>query len=71
MTRLSLEARLEDLSLHHCVMDEDCLGDVIYQAFEDNPLLPGVVLVSEGGFYGMVSRRRFLESMSRAYGREL
>ncbi len=71
MERLNLDSTLADLHLHHSVVDETCLGRTIYQTFEENPVLPGVVLVSHGGFQGLVSRRRFLEAISRAYGREL
>jgi signal transduction histidine kinase len=34
-------------------------------------LLPGVILTEHGKFVGMISRRRFLEQMSRPYGLEL
>ena len=72
MARLHIHSTLEDLQLHHYVVESNCLGRTIYQTFEENPALPGVVLLAVNGeFQGMVSRRRFLEAMSRAYGREL
>lgn len=71
MERLNLDSTLADLHLHHFVADADCLGFTIYQAFEENPVLPGVVLVNCGVLQGLVSRRRFLEAISRTYGREL
>jgi len=39
--------------------------------FEGNPLLPGVLLMQENKFLGMISRRRFREQMSRPYGLDL
>jgi signal transduction histidine kinase len=47
------------------------LGKDVAQIFQDNPLLPGVILTEQGKFVGMISRRRFLEQMSRPYGLEL
>jgi hypothetical protein len=35
------------------------------------PILPGAVLFRDGEYAGMLSRRRFLEFMSRPYGLEL
>ncbi|MEL6385587.1 MAG: ATP-binding protein, partial [Cyanobacteria bacterium J06626_18] len=71
MKRLHISSRLEDLQLHYFRVDVSCSGQLVYQQFEDNPVLPGVVLAKGNTFVGMVSRRRFLEAMSRAYGREL
>ncbi len=71
MKRLHIGSRLEDLQLHSSKVDISCSGQSVYQQFENNPVLPGVVLVKDSTFAGMVSRRRFLEAMSRAYGREL
>ncbi|MEO1095251.1 MAG: ATP-binding protein [Cyanobacteria bacterium J06638_28] len=71
MKRLHIDSRLEDLTLHCFTVNSDCLGQSVYQTFDDNPLLPGVVLADGKTFLGMISRRRFLEAMSRAYGREL
>ena len=71
MKRLQIDSRLEDLQLHHFEMDVSCLGQSVYQRFEENSVLPGVVLTRDGVFVSMISRRHFLEAMSRAYGREL
>ncbi|MEM9002936.1 MAG: ATP-binding protein [Cyanobacteria bacterium P01_F01_bin.86] len=71
MKRLHIDSRLEDLKLHHFRVDVSCLGQFVYQRFEENALLPGVVLTQDNNLVGMISRRRFLEAMSRAYGREL
>jgi hypothetical protein len=47
------------------------VGMEVAQTFQHNPLLPGVSLTEQGKFVGMISRRRFLEQMSRPYGLEL
>nr|WP_242055111.1 ATP-binding protein [Nostoc flagelliforme] len=38
---------------------------------EKYPLLPGVILVEQGQFIGMISRRRLLEFLIRPFGQEL
>lgn len=72
MVGLHIHSTLEDLHLHHFVVRPATIGNEIYQALENDPVLPGVVLLSHNGeFRGIVSRRRFLEAISRPYGREL
>src|SRR6478672_8428567 len=71
MPTLSLESTLQELQLHDFQVNSDCLGSEVAQAFEANPLLPGVILVEDGELVGVISRRSFLEQMSRLYGVEL
>lgn len=68
---LGLESTLEELSLYDCQIEGSHLGIEVAQTFQTNPLLPGVILTERGEFVGMISRRRFLEQMSRPYGLEL
>ena len=68
---LTVQSQLADLILHHYQVEADCLGSEVASAFNTNPLLPGVILQDAGQFFGMISRRRFLESMSRPYGLEI
>lgn len=68
---LNLESRLEDLSLSEFQIESETTGIEVAKAFEGNPLLPGVILTEQGQLLGMISRRRFLEFMSRPYGLEL
>ncbi|MEO1351396.1 MAG: ATP-binding protein [Cyanobacteria bacterium J06635_15] len=71
MDKLNLDSSLESLKLYNFQVEIDNLGILAYQAFEQNSLLPGVILTRAGQFSGAISRRRFLEIVSRAYGREL
>ncbi len=72
MTGLQIHSTLADLELYQYAVKAPCLGRSVYQVLENNSLLPGVILLTTTGeFWGMISRRRFLEAMSRAYGREL
>lgn len=68
---LSLQSTLQELPLYDFTVESDRPGSEIAQAFQDNPLLPGVILTEKNQFLGMISRRRFLEYMSRPYGLEL
>ncbi len=69
--QLSLNSRLQELSLYDFHLELSALGRKATQAFEANPLLPGIILTERGKFAGMISRRRFLESMSRPFGLEV
>ncbi|WP_008317669.1 sensor histidine kinase [Leptolyngbya sp. PCC 6406] len=71
MAELQIDSTLGALRLHKFVVEGSCLGQVAYQQFEADPSLPGVILYEGKILIGMISRRRFLEAMSRAYGREL
>src|SRR4028119_10001 len=68
---LSLESTLKELSLYDFQVESSQLGMEAAQTFQGNPLLPGIFLMEQGKFVGMISRRRFLEQMSRPYGLEL
>lgn len=68
---LTLDSTLQDLHLHDFKMDWSRPGRDLRQAFDENPLLPGVILTQNSCFCGMISRRRFLEMMSRPYSLEL
>ena len=65
------ESTVLELSLYSFQMEAKQMGKEVAQAFEGNPMLPGVILTEFGQFIGMISRRRFLEHMSRPYGLEL
>jgi signal transduction histidine kinase len=68
---LRLESTLQELSLYDCQVECSHPGKEVAQTFQENPLLPGVILTEQNQFVGMISRRRFLEQMSRPYGLEL
>lgn len=68
---LSLESTLQELSLYDFQIEISRLCGEVAQSFQANPLLPGVILTDGGKFVGIISRRRFLEQMSRPYALEL
>jgi diguanylate cyclase (GGDEF)-like protein/PAS domain S-box-containing protein len=68
---LCLESTLQELTLYEAQIEPDCLGGEIIKIFEENPLLPGVIVAERGECVGLVCRQRFFECMSRPYSLEL
>lgn len=68
---LSLESTVGDLPLHDFAVETSQQGRDIATIFEQHPLLPGVILLEEGKFIGMISRRRFLEYLLHPQGLKL
>lgn len=66
-----LDSTLEELPLYDCEVKATDLGSNISQMLEADPLLPGVILTDRSEFVGMISRWKFLEYISRPFGREL
>ena len=71
VTDLTFESAMRDLPLYHCDIDVNQIGRELSVCFEDNPTLPGIILRDCKAFEGMISRRKFLELMTRPYGPEL
>jgi signal transduction histidine kinase len=68
---LHLDSTLEDLTLYDASIESERTVEEAIQIFEVNPLLPGMMITEQGNFVGMISRRRFFESMRRLYSLEL
>ncbi|MFB2938602.1 diguanylate cyclase [Aerosakkonemataceae cyanobacterium BLCC-F154] len=71
MQALSLESTLQDLFLYDFTIESSTLSHTVYKVFADNHLLPGVIITQQKLLWKMISRREFLERMSRPYGLEL
>jgi len=65
---LTLESTLKELAVFDFQVESSYLAKEVARLFQANPLLPGVILTVNGDFLGMISRRRFMERMSRPYG---
>ncbi|MCC3433709.1 MAG: diguanylate cyclase, partial [Microcoleus sp. PH2017_04_SCI_O_A] len=65
---LTLESTLKDLAVFNFQIEASSLAKDVARLFQSHPLLPGVILTVNGDFLGMISRRRFMERMSRPYG---
>lgn len=62
---LRSESTLGELPLYVFQVDIKCESIAITRIFEKYPLLPGVILLEEGKFAGMLSRLRLLEYLIR------
>lgn len=69
--RLTLDSTLADLPSHDFQVSASTLGQVVSQAFQTHPELPGVMIISEEQPLGIISRRKFFEWLSRPYGLEI
>ena len=68
---LSLDSTLQELSLYTFEVQTSCTGACVAQVFEKYPLVPGVILLSDGNYIGMLSRRQLLEFLIRPFGPEM
>ncbi len=68
---ISLESTLLDLPLSNCQIELTQQAKEVAQAFEENSMLPGVILTNGGNFVGIISRRLFFEKVNRRYGVEM
>ncbi|MEH2296045.1 sensor histidine kinase [Nostoc sp.] len=68
---LGLESTLQELPMYNFPVEINRTGMEVAHFLEKYPLLPGVILVEQGKFIGMISRRRVLEFLIRPYGQEL
>jgi signal transduction histidine kinase len=68
---LTLESTLEVLPLYEHQIEISCPGEEVSKLFAEDPILPGIILIDRGKLVGMLSRRRFMEHMSRPYALEL
>ena len=68
---LRIDSTLARLHLFECSLELSTPGQTLRTAFDRSPNLPGVILTIGSAFQGMISRRRFLELMSRPYSLEL
>ena len=68
---LSLESTLLDLPLYNCQIELTQQAKEVAQIFEENSMLPGVILTERGHFVGIISRRLFFEKINRRYGLEM
>lgn len=65
---LRLESTLQELPVWAVQIEIDRPGNELAILFEQEPLLPGIILTRNQQYEGMISRRIFFEQMSRPYG---
>ncbi|HLO85718.1 MAG TPA: ATP-binding protein [Nostocaceae cyanobacterium] len=65
---LELDSTLQELPVWTIQLELDRPGSELAEIFEQEPLLPGIILTKNQQCKGMISRRLFFEQMSRPYG---
>lgn len=70
-SHLTLNSTLADLPTDSFAVAVTTNGQVVADAFEENPDLPGVIVIDKEEVITAVSRRRFLEHVGRVYGVEV
>lgn len=65
------QSTLEELQLYTFEIEWNCPIGEAAKTFKANPVLPGVIIVQERKFVGVVSRRLFYEYMSRPHSWQL
>jgi len=68
---MDLQSTLLEMQLYDFKLESNCLAKEAAILFEENSALPGIIVTQEEQFIGIISRRRFLESLSRPYGLEI
>ncbi|BDI17873.1 hypothetical protein ANSO36C_36750 [Nostoc cf. commune SO-36] len=68
---LDLDSTLQELPMYNFSVEINHTAMEVASFLEKYPLLPGVILVEQGQFIGMISRRRLLEFLIRPFGQEL
>lgn len=71
MERLSLNATLADLPSFQCQVSSDTLGRVVGDLLNTHKDLPGVIVTEGGHICGLISRRKYLESVGKLFGLEV
>ncbi|MEA5564263.1 sensor histidine kinase [Anabaena sp. UHCC 0399] len=68
---LGLESSLQELPMYTFDVEVSFTGAEVAKYFDKYPSLPGVILVEQGKFRGMISRRRLVEFLIRPHGQDL
>jgi len=68
---LSRDSILADLPMHDFRVPPSMTGALVEEQFNQQPDLPGVIVLAPDVEMMMISRRRFYKHMSEPYGREL
>lgn len=71
MDDLKIDSTLADLPAHDLSVESETLGREVHELFAANPDAPGVIIVDQGEYQGMLPRSRFLECLSQPFSRDL
>ena len=60
-----------DLPFFDVQVSDTALGSEVARLFEENPSLPGIVVMHEDQYFGMVCRNQFFQRLGRPFGIEI
>ena len=67
----SVESTLAEIPGHLTALGAATTGEELGELFAKNPELPGVILLDQDRFSGIISQAHFYKCVSRAFGREI
>ena len=68
---LTIDSTLTDLPTHDLLVEGGTRCHDVHQLFASHPSAPGVIIVDDGVYAGMLPRNRFIEYLSQAFSRDL
>jgi len=68
---LALDSTLADLPTHDFSVEGSMMTELVETLFQNHPEAPGVIILDQGRYLGMVPQRRFWECLSSSFGHEL
>jgi len=71
LQNMNLDSMLMDLPAFHQVVSPGTPGHQVAVIFEDDPLLPGVIIMAENVFRGIISRDTFFQRTGKLFGTEV
>jgi len=64
---LESQSTLQDLPFWEISIEIDSPGENLTRLFQEETLIPGIILTKDNNYAGMISRRQYFEFMSRRY----
>ncbi len=66
-SKLHINSTLSDLELVNASIDTSDYLLAVYDIFGKNKNIPGLILLEDGYFYGLLSKTKFFEVMSKQF----
>lgn len=67
-TTLTIDSTLNDLPMYDFQVEANVITSVVSKSLEEQPQLPGVIVSTEKGHVGVISRQKFFEQLGQLYG---
>lgn len=67
-TTLTIDSTLNDLPMYDFQVEANVITSFVSTTLEEQPQLPGVIVSTENGHVGVISRQKFFEQLGQLYG---